>query len=124
MVLNTKALLAMHNLDLTHLKPNCVKLTNDDIMKLNAQTFLLRVSGFRPYVDEHKGKAVIRLGSANIGNKAALLRHLRLKESRRWHPDTENRRTGMKNVIDEKLGRLALIVAVRTAVQELIGMLE
>ncbi|KAK5117122.1 hypothetical protein LTR85_009053 [Meristemomyces frigidus] len=93
----------------------------DMVMKANAFTFFARGFGLGVAVSEVHGGVTLRLkrGQADELKMQALQKHLRRKECVRWHPNKINARTGSVGVLDENIGRQDVVVAVRSAVQEL-----
>lgn len=96
----------------------------DEIIKINAMLFY--VEGFDIEVDViRRDRPSLTVATTEDGMKVEkLAKFLKRKELPRWHPDRLNQRTGKPGVIDESIGKRADIVAVRTAVQELIGTCE
>ena len=92
-------------------------------MKMNAQIFFLQAFDFRPSINVQRLQYVVAFRGGNKENEEALLKQLKRKENLRWHPDKMNRRTN-SDVIDDSRGKDPVVVAVRSAVQELTGQLE
>lgn len=61
------------------------------------------------------------LADNDVGKVKELEKFLRRKELPRWHPDWFGRRTGVEGRRDERLGKVPGIVAIRTGLQELVG---
>lgn len=95
-------------------------------MRFNASCFFIRAFEGMPYIGETtSNKAVVHLSVAMTDEgKTALLKQMKRKEAVRWHPDKINARTGKVGEINEALGKANYVVAIRSAVQEVIELLE
>ncbi|KAK4543860.1 hypothetical protein LTR36_004893 [Oleoguttula mirabilis] len=95
---------------------------DDMIMKGIAFTFFAKAFSLRVAVTESHGKVIMRLVQV-LGDRPKtqmLQKHLKRKECLRWHPDKINARSGQPGVVDETIGKEDVVVAVRSAVQELL----
>ncbi|KAK5130961.1 hypothetical protein LTR08_001517 [Meristemomyces frigidus] len=122
----TEASLKIRDNTIKH-SSNIAAWSEETVIKANAFRFFARGFGQEMIVSEQSSSKVeLRLKLHRHPKPAlqALLRHLRLKESVRWHPDKVNARTGEVGRLDERNGRSGVVVAVRSAVQELVGEVE
>jgi hypothetical protein len=60
----------------------------------------------------------------NGENMKLLGKWLSRKEQPRWHPDRMNLRTGKEGVLDEGISKKADVVAMRSAVQDLLALIN
>lgn len=95
---------------------------DDTVMKANAFQFFAKGFGLDMTVKVVSGKTHLRLveGQAEDSELQTLLKHLKRKEYFRWHPDKINLRAGHPGILNEQIGKQDAVVAVRSAIQELI----
>lgn len=58
------------------------------------------------------------------GNISNLKKWLSRTEAPRFHPDRMNLRTGVEGVVDDRISKKLEVVAMRTAVQKLLALLD
>lgn len=95
----------------------------DLVEKTNAKIFFLRGSGIEVRIEE-QGSTVSIVFEGEEDERGSLAHHLKRKEMLKWHPNKINLRTGEEGEVDERIGKRAEVVNVRTAIQELISDLE
>ena len=97
------------------------KWSQDQVFAANVQLFFLRGFGLSatPYAT---GQGILMRFDSDTSRQSLqdLIKHLQRKELPRWHPDRMNLRTGAEGKIDESIGKRTEVVAVRTAIQELL----
>ncbi|KAM0706077.1 hypothetical protein Q7P35_006625 [Cladosporium inversicolor] len=95
----------------------------EQILVANVQ--LIFLAGFGLSGSLKRGGDSLSVKIENSGRQAgevqALAKWLSRKEQPRWHPDRMNARTGKVGVLDEGISKKRDVVAMRTAVQELLG---
>jgi hypothetical protein len=80
---------------------------------------------FRVLVGYHaEYRLQIRLMEQDEGKLNKLLKHLRIKEMMQFHPDQINKRTGIAGVVNQGDEKGERVVLARTAVQELVEVVE
>lgn len=99
-------------------------------ISVNTKVFFLNGFGLaysiRPKIySSPQDTQIVRLTTNNgVDDVKKLVRHIKLKEMSRWHPDRLNKRTGNEAAVDETQGAVKGVVEVRTAVQELLAECE
>lgn len=81
---------------------------------MNTELFFLTAFGLKPFINEDaKSRPIVYIAAGSDKNDVKNhLKHLRLKEMNRWHPDKLNRRTGdSESQPDESIGKLEGIKA-------------
>lgn len=97
---------------------------------VNTKAFFLDgfdiIYNIEPEDDDYpEGDQVFSIPSVNDFDVVKkLIRHIKLKEMSRWHPDRLNKRTGSKTGVDVAKGVEKGVVEIRTALQELLEELD
>jgi hypothetical protein len=97
------------------------------VVGLNAAFFIGSAFNVTLGVEQNRGLPVLVLrgrAAREHGAWVDLLRFLKTVELPRWHPDRLSRRTRVPGKVDERIGMKKEFVAVREAVQALVGVLE
>ena len=97
--------------------------TAEQILTANAQLIFLAGFGISGSLKRGGDSLGVKIESHDrgAGEVQALAKWLSRKEQPRWHPDRMNARTGKVGVLDEGISKKADVVAMRTAVQELLA---
>jgi hypothetical protein len=99
--------------------------SNEQILTANVQ--LIFLAGFGMSGSLKSGSdAGVRINAPHLNgeNMKLLGKWLSRKEQPRWHPDRINRRTGKQGVVDEGISKKTDVVAMRTAAQDLLAMIN
>ena len=104
---------------------NIGRWSNEQILIANVQ--LIFLAGFGMSGSLKSGSdAGVRIDAPHLNgeNMKLLGKWLSRKEQPRWHPDRMNLRTGKQGVVDEGISKKADVVAMRTAAQDLLAMVN
>jgi hypothetical protein len=101
------------------------KWSNEQILVANVQLIFLAGFGMSGSLKRGSEPGVkIDAPHLNGENMKLLGKWLSRKEQPRWHPDRMNLRTGKEGVLDEGISKKADVVAMRSAVQDLLALIN